>query len=246
MSSSLSAKITNIVWGLFNGRCAMCELVLARTLVDGESGTIGKIAHIVGENKGSARYTDTLTLEQRNSPDNLMLLCGTHHDTVDNYESEFSVDDLHVTRKKFLDKLASVFEEQVLGVTFADLEVTITYLVSNSDVQYEGTLEIITPYEKIEKNSLSADVENLLKMGLIRQTQLEDYLNKNLDATFSARLRNLFVEEYNRLKNEELSSDEIFYKLLEFASGNNSEFPRQAAGLTIVAYYFNVCDIFEK
>lgn len=224
----------------------MCELVLARTLDDGESGTIGKIAHIVGENKGSARFSETLTLEQRNSPDNLMLLCGTHHDTVDNYESEYSVDDLHVTRKKFLGKLASVFEEQVLGVTFADLEVTIAYLVSNSDVQYEGTLEIITPYEKIEKNSLSADVENLLKMGLIRQNQLEDYLNKNLDATFSARLRNLFVEEYNRLKDEELSSDEIFYKLLEFASGNNSEFPRQAAGLTIVAYYFNVCDIFEK
>lgn len=246
MSSSLSSKITNMVWGLFNGRCAMCELVLARTLDDGESGTIGKIAHIVGENKGSARFSETLTLEQRNSPDNLMLLCGTHHDTVDNYESEYSVDDLHVTRKKFLDKLASVFEEQVLGVTFADLEVTITYLVGNSDVQYEGTLEIITPYEKIEKNSLSADVENLLKMGLIRQNQLEDYLNKNLDATFSARLRNLFVEEYNRLKGEEFSSDEIFYKLLEFASGNNSEFPRQAAGLTIVAYYFNVCDIFEK
>lgn len=246
MSSSLSPKITNIVWGQFNARCAMCELVLARTLVDGESGTIGKIAHIVGENEGSARYTDALTLEQRNSPDNLMLLCGTHHDTVDNYESEYTVEGLHEIKNKFINKLAAVFQEQVLGVTFADLEVTINYLVGNSDTQYEGTLEVITPYEKIQKNSLSSDIENLLKMGLIRQNQLEEYLNKNLDSTFASRLRNLFVEEYNRLKGEDLSSDEIFYKILEFASGNNSEFPRQAAGLTIVSYYFNVCDIFEK
>lgn len=224
----------------------MCDLVLARKLDNGVSGTIGKIAHIVGENEGSARYSDLLTLEQRNSPDNLMLLCGTHHDMVDNYESEYSVEDLHIIKKKFLDKLSSVFQEQVLGVTFADLEVAIAYLVSNNNTQYEGTLEVITPYEKIQKNSLSAEVENLLRMGLIRQNQLEEYLNKNLDSSFSARLRNIFVEKYNQLKTEDFNADEIFYMLLEFASGHNSEFSRQAAGLTIISYYFNVCDIFEK
>lgn len=224
----------------------MCELTLFRALDNGESGTIGKIAHIVGEKEGSARYTDELTLEERNSPDNLMLLCGTHHDMVDNYESEYSVDDLHKIKKAFLAKLAAVFQQRVIDVTFAELEVTILYLISNSDARYEGSLEIITPYEKIRKNALSGENESLLKMGLTRENQLEEYLNKNLDTSFAARLRNIFVAEYNRLKNEGLSADEIFYKLLEFASGYKSDFSTQAAGLTIIAYYFNVCDIFEK
>lgn len=246
MSSTLPKKVTNIVWGDFNGRCAMCSLVLSRTFDKGNSATIAKIAHIVGEKEGSARFSNSLTLEQRNSPPNLMLLCGTHHDMVDHYDSEYSVEDLHTIKNDFMAKIQTVFQENLLGVGFAELEVAIKYLVDGNQASYEGSLEIITPSEKIKKNELGANIEGLLRMGLVQENQLEDFLNRNPDTSFASRLRNIVVTEYKRLKQEGLSANEIFYKIMEFASSNSSDFKKQAAGLTVISYYFNVCDIFEK
>jgi len=230
---------------------------------DGTSATIGKIAHIDGENEGSARFTTELSLSKRNSPDNLMLLCGTHHDEIDNYHSEYSVEDLHKIKNDFLKRLSSIFQENLLNIGFAELDVTISYLVQGTTTKYDGTLKLIPPTlklippaEKIAKNELSSDVEDLLRMGLVREDQLEDYLNKNLDSSFSSRLRNIIVEKYNSVKAAGLSPDEIFYEMLSFSeifyemlsfsSGGSNDFKRQAAGLTVIAYYFNVCDIFEK
>jgi hypothetical protein len=246
MSSTLSKKVTNIVWGQFNGRCAMCDKQLSHTDEDGTSATIAKIAHIVGENEGSARFSEDLTLEQRNSPDNLMLLCGTHHDEIDNYVSKYPVEELHKIRRSFLKRLSSIFQERLLGIGFAELDVTITYLIQGNTTRYAGDFKLISPTEKIAKNELSPDVEELLRMGLVRESQLEEYLNKSLDPTFSSRLRNIVVEKYNASKEANLSPDEIFYEMLSFASGNSNDFTKQAAALTIIAYYFNVCDIFEK
>ncbi len=224
----------------------MCNLVLSKTLETGKAATIGKIAHIVGEKSGSARFEDELAMPLRNLPDNLMLLCGTHHDTVDNYDSEYSVAQLRKIKEDFLSKISTVFREELLGVDFAELQVTISYLIQGSPSQTEGSLELITPVEKIQKNELSPAVENFLRMGLVQERQLEDYLNKNVDTTFSSRLRNIIIGKYNELKEGGLQSDEIFYELLDFSSAYSSEFSQKAAGLTIVAYYFNVCDIFEK
>lgn len=246
MSSTLTKKVTNIVWGQFNGRCAMCDKQLSHVEQDGTSATIAKIAHIVGENEGSARFTTDLTLEQRNSPDNLMLLCGTHHDEIDNYRSQYPVKALHKIKRDFLNRLSSIFQERLLGIGFAELDVTITYLIKGSSTRYAGDFKLISPTEKIAKNELSSDVEELLRMGLVRENQLEDYLNKNLDSSFSSRLRNIIVEKYNVSKEANLSPDEIFYEMLNFASGGTNDFTKQAASLTIIAYYFNVCDIFEK
>jgi len=43
----------------------------------------GEIAHICGERKGAARYDSTLSVRERNSHENLMLLCPRHHKLID-------------------------------------------------------------------------------------------------------------------------------------------------------------------
>ena len=42
-----------------------------------------EIAHIIGLNKGSARYTNTMSDHDKNAFPNLMLMCGPHHKTID-------------------------------------------------------------------------------------------------------------------------------------------------------------------
>lgn len=47
---------------------------------------MARICHIAGRRPGSARWDSTLTCEQINSFDNLILLCPTHHVKVDDTE----------------------------------------------------------------------------------------------------------------------------------------------------------------
>lgn len=87
-------SVKNIVWGEAAGRCCICKKQLLIKPQNRSPFSLGEIAHIVGENQGSARYTTALTLEQRNQEDNLLLLCSTHHTEVDHDENEYTVEKL--------------------------------------------------------------------------------------------------------------------------------------------------------
>jgi hypothetical protein len=52
-------------------------------MIDDDFMIIAQICHIQGEREGSARYNPDMTEEQRRSFDNLILLCPTHHTTID-------------------------------------------------------------------------------------------------------------------------------------------------------------------
>jgi len=67
---------------------------------------LAEVCHIAGLNAGSARYDPAMTVAERNSYENLLLLCPNHHDLIDELEPDrFSVDDLldmkraHETRR---------------------------------------------------------------------------------------------------------------------------------------------------
>ena len=54
------------------------------------------------------------------------------------------------------------------------------------------------------------------------------------------------AQRYHELKASKLDSYEIFDELWTFASGNNSDFSYKAAGLGILTYFFEKCEVFEK
>lgn len=79
-----SPKLSTIktLFALSCNRCAFpgCDLRLA----DPSWPSVrADIAHIRGEKPGSARYAPDMTDEERNSQDNLMLLCPNHHRQID-------------------------------------------------------------------------------------------------------------------------------------------------------------------
>ena len=63
---------------------------------------------------------------------------------------------------------------------------------------------------------------------------------------FSVQLTNIMAKKYQELKSQDLDSCEIFSELWNFASGNHTDFIYQAAGLGILAYFFEQCEVFEK
>ena len=83
-------------------------------------------------------------------------------------------------------------------------------------------------------------------MGMLQVKQVKDYLNKNPDIPFAERLKAGFVNRYMELKNEGLDSDALFYELLNFTSHNPYDFTSSAAGLSVLTYFFELCEVFEK
>lgn len=73
------------VWTRSAGRCAICGRDLLDGSLTGRVNKLGELAHIVGQQDtdGSPRGRSPLTAEQRDSADNLMLLCPGEHMEID-------------------------------------------------------------------------------------------------------------------------------------------------------------------
>ena len=100
-------------------------------------------------------------------------------------------------------------------------------------------------FDKIQKNSLQP-LQKLITMGLSSNTTIDDYLNKHPDPLFAAQLTNIMAQKYQELKLNGLDNEDIFYELWDFASGKQSDFSYKAAGLGILTYFFEKCEVFEK
>lgn len=85
----ITDKTRKILWGRSGNRCAKCkrELVIEATPTDTDS-VVGEECHIISPHKGGPRYDETLSKQQIDNYENLILLCRTHHKLIDDqYES---------------------------------------------------------------------------------------------------------------------------------------------------------------
>lgn len=220
-------------------------LVQDRTKADREA-IVGEMAHIRGEKPGAARYDSNMTDDERNSYDNLIFLCVRCHTIIDKQVSTYTVDLLHKIKTEHEDWVRGSLQEAMLDVSFVELEF-LTKLMLSEPLVEPGTLVLTPTPEKIRKNGLSDDVTDMITLGMARVHKVQEFIVSvsKLDATFGEKLKMGFVREYERLGEEGLGGDELFYRLHHFASRGNSSFKMQAAGLAILAYFFEVCEVFE-
>ncbi|WP_111858100.1 HNH endonuclease [Acinetobacter sp. CFCC 10889] len=85
---NITDKNLKILWGASGNLCAFPECNIEITaLSENEGYTLGEMAHIKGDKKGSCRYDPDQTDLERNSHKNLVLLCPTHHTIIDKPEN---------------------------------------------------------------------------------------------------------------------------------------------------------------
>lgn len=101
------------------------------------------------------------------------------------------------------------------------------------------------PAGKIEANALSEAVARLLKEGMAKSPLVTSFLAQWHDETLGERLAEAFRAEYRRLS-EHSAPNQIFAELQSWAGGRDRGTPEhELAVLTIIAYYFERCDIFK-
>lgn len=127
---------------------------------------------------------------------------------------------------------------------FKDLQIVLDSISIRSQPSPEKIKDV--PSRKIEANALSDSISTLLKMGYGKAPLVEDFFMQWHDASLGERIAIVFKEKYRELR-EKLPPNQVFIELQAWAGGDDRGTPEhELAVLTILAYYFERCDIFEE
>jgi hypothetical protein len=133
----------------------------------------------------------------------------------------------------------------LINIQFPEVEMVLRTLENRSTPQSDEIRPV--PPRKLEANALSDAVALLLKAGMGSSSKVRDYFGKHHDPKLGDRVALAFRGEYESLRNAQLSPDDIFARLQLIGNGTTLATPsRQAATLTVLAYLFEECDIFER
>lgn len=88
-SSGPSSKVRLQLFTYSSNQCAFpdCEAPVFE-----EATNVGEVCHIHANNPGGPRYDETMSAEERNAIENLVLLCRKHHKIVDDNPDKYDAD----------------------------------------------------------------------------------------------------------------------------------------------------------
>ena len=257
MSASYSTKL--LLAYRSGDRCALpdCGRELSPDSKSGAPINVGEAAHIAGEHDGkgkakkSARYDPNMTPEERNHYNNLIYLCGTCHtkiDAIPQGEKSYPVDRLHKLKKDHEQKVREAVTEAFAGIGFPELEEATQWIMQITPQHATDVFSLIPPEDKLKKNDLGNGSRTVVTMGLSVSREVRTFVESvtQIDADFPERLKAGFLEEYYRLKREGHAGDNLFDLMCRFAKRGFKEQAKQSAGLAVLVYLFEACEVFEK
>jgi hypothetical protein len=165
---------------------------------------------------------------------------------VDAQAATFSVETLRRWKSEHEAWVFSRLEQATPGIGFAELEVVCNVLldaVGHPSDQFVPT----APHKKMQKNGLTDSLLRKLQLGLSMFNEVEAFIQGagRLNPQFPERLKAGFVGRFNDFSAHDVRGDALFEALQDFASAGNPKFERQAAGLAVLCYLFQKCEVFE-
>lgn len=244
-----SEPTIKIMWARSGGKCGFpgCKqsLVEDATSQDG-SQPVGEMAHIVGHSTEDGPRSDpTYPRDKIDLPENLILLCPTHHTIVDKQPNTYTVADLRGWKSTIESWVREQLAEKIMMVGAAEFEQIIGHLGRRSE---RPATEIFLPTDpsiKMAKNNLTSSVRGFLEMGMLRSREVGQYVSHmaQIDRTFPERLRDTFRSKYDELKAAGQDGDELFFGILDWARQGRGT--QEAAVYPVITYLFESCELFE-
>ena len=239
-----------LLWSRSGGVCCFprCNVVCVVEANNADpSAVIGHIAHIEAISDAGPRANPSLSDQQRAAYANLILLCPTHHRIVDAHDSTYTVDMLRGWKAESEKGFSDFLADQMVTVTFAELD-TITRALANSGEIHSTSFVVIPPRDKMARNGLTEQTANLLNIGLVQSRQVQHFVQRmsGLDKTFVDRLKSGFVAEYQRQRQAGFDGDPLFEAMRLFSAQGRSDIRHQCAGLAVLVYLFERCEVFEQ
>lgn len=249
-SRSYTEQTLKQLFGSAAGRCAYptCRRKIIFPATDVSTATItGDIAHIVAFADSGPRADKSVDMKQKNSFENLLLLCAACHRLVDGQPEEYPNEVLFAMKQDHLAWVDRNLESEMADIKFPELEVVCSRIIS-SELADSTPYIALPPPEKITNNQLGPSSAKKITMGLMQAPLVAGYIEKmitHVDPDFPARLIAGFRVEYDKHFHNGVRGDGLFALLELFAAGRGADFDRHAAGLAVLAHLFQMCDIFE-
>lgn len=211
----------------------------------------GKVAHICAASPGGPRFNEKMTDAQRGSANNLIYLCGPHHDMIDAQLHFHTTEYLHTAKKQHEAKVTRAMQHVLGRVTFDELEVVCAVIGLAPSSEHRGEVELALPLqEKIDFNELGEPSVRRITDGLSQSTRVASFISfqNGIAPGFGRQLAARMKVEYLTAQSTGLTPDEVFDYVVQSACDNAG--PRdspqlRAAALAVVAYLFELCEIFE-
>jgi hypothetical protein len=185
-------------------------------------------------------------MEDRNRYGNLILLCPTHHTLVDRQDSTYTADALRALKRDHEEWVRTELVTSMHDVGFAELQVA-AHGIARRAMEPAAEFTVTAPLRKMERNALTGRVADLIYLGAMRAKDVGEFIEEMAAVShdFPERLKAGFIDEYNARRNEGLQGDGLFEALRRFAAGGSRDLREQAAGLAILVYLFEKCEVFE-
>ena len=130
---SISQKDLKILCTRSGNRCAMPEckkILIENKKLNDTYSIIGEAAHINGKSPNSARYDGKMTEKERDSYDNLILVCRNCHKAIDDQPSFYTAEKLHQIKEDHERWIIESTGKEAINVTFAELDLVTKHLAS--------------------------------------------------------------------------------------------------------------------
>lgn len=132
MARNVKDSVVNLLWGRAAGHCELCGNDVTGELLAGVGGKFGQVAHIQADAPGGARYNRDQSEEERNSVENLMLLCHACHKLVDDHPADYGVAFLQRRKADYEDAVRRAVD--AIGPAYADV-VTLVMQVGSTEFE---------------------------------------------------------------------------------------------------------------
>jgi hypothetical protein len=166
---------------------------------------------------------------------------------VDAQDSTYTSQGLRSWKAELEARVLKLYEREMPNVGFAELQV-----VCNAILEAPAAEAIdftpLDPREKMNRNNLTDRSHFLLTLGLGKAKEVQQFMDGITAHShgFPEQLKGGFTREYNRLWEQGQRGDDLFDLLAEFASRGSSDLRQRAAGLAVLAYLFEKCEVFER
>lgn len=133
------------------------------------------------------------------------------------------------------------------NITFRELDV-VTQGIICMPIPSDPNFFVLPPVEKMLKNQLNRDAQSRLMTGVIQARMVSSFVENmvNVIPDFPERLKAGFVREYQRLRATGLEGNDLLNALHTFSCNRSSDYDLQAAGLAVLYYLFEKCEVFER
>jgi hypothetical protein len=193
-----------------------------------------------------------MTDQQRGSADNLLYLCGPHHDAVDAQLELHSVEFLRNAKRTHEARVARAVRTGLGNVSYVELALVCSALVGTTELPAAIPVEVALPLQqKIHLNRLGPSVVELITAGLSQAERVASFIafQSEWNPGFGKRLAARSKSDYHSALADGLQPDEVFDYLVQRASDNagaQDTAQHHAAALAVIAYLFELCEVFER